>query len=130
MSSSADGPIQTTDSLVNLAGVSYPVGATVSAGGVNFCVYSRNATGITLALFDQADDAAPSQSVRLDPETNRTYHYWHVFVPGLRAGQLYGYYADGPHQPTRAWSSTRRSCWSTPTRCAWPYPRATRARRR
>ncbi len=99
MSSSADGAIQTTESFVSLAGVSYPVGATVSASGVNFCVYSRNATGITLALFDQADDAAPAQSIRIDPDTNRTYHYWHVFVPGLHAGQLYGYYADGPHQP-------------------------------
>ncbi|MBI4899560.1 MAG: glycogen debranching protein GlgX [Actinobacteria bacterium] len=81
------------------AGVSYPVGATVAAGGVNFCVYSRSATGITLALFDQADDAAPAESIRLSPDLNRTYHYWHVFVPGLRAGQLYGYYADGPYQP-------------------------------
>jgi glycogen operon protein len=44
----------------------------VSADGVNFCVYSRNASGITLALFDQADDAAPAQSIRFDPETNRT----------------------------------------------------------
>ena len=82
-------------------GDSYPVGATVSAAGVNFCVYSRGAPGIALALFDHADDAEPIQLIRLDPETNRTYHYWHVFVSGLRAGQLYGYYADGPDQPDR-----------------------------
>jgi ATP-dependent exoDNAse (exonuclease V) beta subunit len=68
--------------------VSYPVGATVGADGVNFCVYSRDATGITVALFDHADDATPVRSIRLDPDTNRTYHYWHVFVPGLHAGQL------------------------------------------
>ncbi len=30
---------------------------------------------------------------------NRTYHYWHVFVPGLRQGQLYGYRVDGPWDP-------------------------------
>ena len=72
MSNSADEATRSTDSTTSLAGVSYPVGATVSAGGVNFCMYSRDATGITLALFDQADDAAPAQSVRLDPETNRT----------------------------------------------------------
>ena len=89
------------NSLAPSPGDSYPVGATVSAAGVNFCVYSRGATGIALALFDHADDAEPSQLVRLDPETNRTYHYWHVFVPGLRAGQLYGYYADGPDHPAR-----------------------------
>jgi isoamylase len=99
MGSSAGDPTLSMDSLVSSAGVSYPVGATVTAGGVNFCVYSRNATGITLALFDDADDAAPMHSIPFDPEANRTYHYWHVFVPGLRAGQLYGYYADGPHQP-------------------------------
>jgi isoamylase len=99
MGSSAGDPTLSMASLVSSAGVSYPVGATVTADGVNFCVYSRTATGITLALFDQADDATPARTARLDPEANRTYHYWHVFVPGLRAGQLYGYYAEGPYQP-------------------------------
>ena len=56
------------NSLAPSPGDSYPVGATVSAAGVNFCVYSRGATGIALALFDHADDAEPSQLVRLDPE--------------------------------------------------------------
>ncbi len=44
----------------------------------------------------------PSQAdvFRIDPVTNRTYHYWHVFVPGIRAGQLYGYRFDGPFDPT------------------------------
>src|ERR1035437_1410815 len=99
MNSNAGVAIPSKDPFVSSEGVSYPLGATVTAGGVNFCVYSRNATGITLALFDQADDAAPAQAIRLDPEVNRTYHYWQVFVAGLRAGQLYGYHADGPDQP-------------------------------
>jgi glycogen operon protein len=76
-----------------------PLGATVSASGVSFCVYSRDATSITLALFDDVDDGVPCRSFRLDDPLHRTYHYWHVFVAGLRAGQLYGYYADGPHRP-------------------------------
>ncbi len=40
--------------------------------------------------------ATPSRVIRLDPVTNRTYHYWHVFVPGILPGQLYGYRVDGP----------------------------------
>ena len=35
----------------------------------------------------------------LDPAANRTYHYWHAFVPGLKPGQLYGYRASGPFDP-------------------------------
>jgi glycogen operon protein len=51
-------------------------------------------------LFDRADDARPSLVIRIDPATNRTYHYWHVFVPGVRAGQIYGYRVDGPYDPS------------------------------
>jgi isoamylase len=80
-------------------GKTFPVGATVTPGGVNFCVYSRNATGIDLLLFDQPDSGVPSQVISLDPVANRTYHYWHVFVNGIGAGQLYGYRAYGPNQP-------------------------------
>jgi glycogen operon protein len=69
--------------------------------GVNFSVYSRRATAIELVLFDAVDGARPAQVIRLDPVRNRTYHYWHVFVPGLRAGQLYGYRAEGPYEPAR-----------------------------
>ncbi len=84
-----------------LPGRSFPIGATVEPGGVNFCVYSRHATAIDLLLFDAADAAKPSQVIHLDPEQNRTYHYWHVFVEGIGAGQLYGYRADGPYEPDR-----------------------------
>jgi glycogen operon protein len=84
-----------------LPGHSYPIGATVEPGGVNFSVYSRNATSIELLLFDSAGAAAPSQVVRLDPEQNRTYHYWHTFVENVGAGQLYGYRAYGPNAPDR-----------------------------
>ena len=52
-----------------------------------------------LLLFDREDDANPSRVVRIDPATNRTYHYWHVFVPGVRPGQIYGYRVEGPVGP-------------------------------
>jgi glycogen operon protein len=76
-------------------GRSYPPGATVHDGGVNFSLFSRTATGVELLLFDR-EDGKPSRVVRLDPADNRTYYYWHVFVPGVRAGQLYGYRVQGP----------------------------------
>jgi isoamylase len=83
---------------VESTGRSFPLGATVVAGGVNFSVYSRDASGMELLLFGQEDDARPSRVIPIDPEANRTYHYWHVFVPGLKPGQLYGYRAQGPSE--------------------------------
>ncbi len=55
------------------AGRSDPLGATLVQGGANFSVFSRNASAIELLLFDE-EDAAPSPVIRIDPETNRTYH--------------------------------------------------------
>jgi isoamylase len=83
------------------AGLSFPLGASVVPGGVNFSVFSRHATRIELLLFDSAAQAQPSQVIELDPRTHRTYYYWHVCVPGLRPGQLYAYRALGPFDPAR-----------------------------
>jgi glycogen operon protein len=80
-------------------GRSSPLGATVSATGTNFSVYSKHATGIELLLFDCVDDALPERVISINPTTNRTYHYWHLFVPGVKAGQIYGYRAKGPFDP-------------------------------
>ena len=82
-------------------GRSAPLGATPVPGGVNFSVFSRAATGIELLLFEGVDDARPARVIPIDPSTNRTYHYWHVFVPGIAPGQLYGYRAHGPSDPAR-----------------------------
>ncbi len=83
------------------AGRSFPLGATLVAGGANFSVFSRSAAGIELLLFDQVDDARPSRVIPIDPLTNLTYHYWHIFVPGVEAGQIYGFRAYGPFEPSR-----------------------------
>ena len=87
------------DLAIPTAGRSVPLGATVMAGGVNFSVFSRNAAYIELLLFDRAEDARPSRVISIDPAANRTYHYWHVFVPGIGAGQIYGFRAYGPFEP-------------------------------
>jgi glycogen operon protein len=81
-------------------GSSSPLGATLRPEGVNFSVFSKHAAGLELLLFDHVGDA-PARVIRLDPGANRTYHYWHVFVPGLKAGQLYGYRVAGPLDPGR-----------------------------
>jgi glycogen operon protein len=80
-------------------GRSYPLGATYFDGGVNFCVYSHNCTAIELLLFDKHDDPVPSRVIPLDPEINRTFYYWHIFIEGLEAGTLYGYRVKGPYDP-------------------------------
>src|ERR1700737_2866196 len=70
-------------------GQSYPLGATVSPEGVNFSVFSRGASAVELLLFDREDDALPSRVIPIDPAANRTYHYWHVLVSGVRPSQIY-----------------------------------------
>ncbi|HYB43397.1 MAG TPA: glycogen debranching enzyme, partial [Candidatus Methylomirabilis sp.] len=80
-------------------GKSSPLGATPSREGVNFSVFSKHASGVELLLFDGVDDARPARAIRLDPVADRTYHYWHCFIPGLAAGQLYGYRVEGPSDP-------------------------------
>jgi glycogen operon protein len=87
--------------VVPAVGASAPLGASVQAGGVNFSVFSKSASLIELLLFDDADAAEPSHRIALDPRTNRSYHYWHCFVPGLAAGQVYAYRAHGPFEPSR-----------------------------
>jgi len=82
-------------------GNSYPLGASLTSGGVNFSLYSKNASQVELLFFAAADSARPARVVPLDRQCHRTYHYWHVFVPGIRAGQIYGYRVHGPFAPER-----------------------------
>jgi glycogen operon protein len=84
-----------------LPGQSFPIGATVTPDGVNFSVYSRDATAIELHLFEAATDSEPAHVLYLDSQINRTFHYWHIFVPGLQAGQIYAFRAHGPMQPSQ-----------------------------
>jgi glycogen operon protein len=80
-------------------GSSAPLGATFVDGGVNFSLYSRGSTSVELLFFDHEDDKVPSRIITLDPAAHRTYHYWHVLVPDVKPGQIYGYRVHGPHDP-------------------------------
>ena len=62
-------------------------------------MFSRQASKMELLLFDAADATHPARVVELDPDTQRTYHYWHAFVPGIGSGQLYAYRTLGPFDP-------------------------------
>ncbi len=73
-----------------------PHGATCCADGVNFALFSEHATKVELCLFDRADAPQESQRIELPEQTNQV---WHGFVPGLRAGQIYGYRVYGPNDP-------------------------------
>jgi glycogen operon protein len=54
-----------------------------------------------LLLFDHYDDPVPARVIPLDPDINRTFYYWHIMVHGLKAGQLYGFRANGPYSPSQ-----------------------------
>jgi isoamylase len=76
-----------------LPGSQFPLGATVSGGGTNFAVESGTADGMMLCLFDEA--GAETQIPLRDYDAG----VWHAFVPGVGAGQAYGYRATGPYDP-------------------------------
>jgi len=82
-------------------GSACPLGATVTPAGANFSVFSRHATGIDLLLFDREDDPHASRTISIESVGGRKYHYWHVFVPGVKAGQIYGYRVNGPFDPLK-----------------------------
>ncbi|NUN48677.1 MAG: glycogen debranching protein GlgX [Candidatus Brocadiae bacterium] len=77
-------------------GAPYPLGATLDGKGANFAIFSENATAVDLCLFDTPESQTESVRIRL-PE--RTDMVWHVWVPDVRPGQLYGYRVHGPWDP-------------------------------
>jgi len=82
-------------------GKSFPLGATILPGGTNFSVFAKHSTAAQLLLFEDVNAAKPSRVIDLDSRMNRTYHYWHVFVPGIASGQIYAYRIAGPFDPER-----------------------------
>jgi isoamylase len=77
-------------------GRSYPLGATWDGEGVNFALFSENATGVELCLFDHTRQDKESHRIRIEERTDQV---WHVYLPEVRPGQLYGYRVSGPYEP-------------------------------
>ncbi|MEQ8707122.1 MAG: glycogen debranching protein GlgX [Phaeodactylibacter sp.] len=80
-------------------GQSAPLGATVYPDGTNFSIFSKYASAVELLLFKADDHSKPLQVFRLNPETNKTFYYWHIFLEDVQEGQLYGWKIYGPYAP-------------------------------
>jgi len=74
----------------------YPLGATLTKAGVNFALFSENSTGVELCLYDRSEDEQATATI---PLRERTDGVWHGFLPGIKAGQFYGYRVAGPYEP-------------------------------
>src|SRR5712692_5573502 len=77
-------------------GQPYPLGATWDGTGVNFSLFSQNATKVELCLFDGPNGNREIARIRMPEQTDQV---WHVYLPGIRPGQLYGYRVHGSYEP-------------------------------
>ena len=79
-------------------GEPYPLGATLTEEGVNFALYSEDATAVELCLFDSPEPDASELRIPVTEQTDQT---WHVFLPDIGPGQLYCYRIYGAYEPAR-----------------------------
>lgn len=80
------------------SGSPLPFGTSFQSNGVNFSLFSKNATAVTLCLF-LPEESEPLYTINLDPLLNKTGDVWHVFVQNISDGLHYGYMIDGPFEP-------------------------------
>ena len=89
------------DNIVADSGKALPLGASLTKDGVNFAIFSRNATAVTLILFESAEPNSPYKEISLSKKGNKTGNIWHCSIRGLGAGICYLYRADGPFFPEK-----------------------------
>jgi len=77
-------------------GAAYPLGATWDGKGVNFALFSENATGVDLCFFSAEDPTKETDRIKI---YERSHHIWHIYLPDCKPGQLYGYRVHGPYEP-------------------------------
>jgi glycogen operon protein len=77
-----------------LPGTPHPLGATPTAIGTNFALFSENATCVSVCFFDEAGKQTDCVSLR-----ERTAFVWHGLIRDIMPGQRYGYRVEGPWQP-------------------------------
>jgi len=74
----------------------YPLGASWDGQGVNFAIFSEDASAVDLCLFAHEDDDTEAHTI---PLRERTDHVFHCYLPDVRPGQFYGYRVHGPYEP-------------------------------
>nr|WP_295926784.1 glycogen debranching protein GlgX [uncultured Dyadobacter sp.] len=79
-----------------LPGKPYPLGATWDGKGTNFAVFSENAEGVELCFYKPENEKEEHIRIKIEEVTH---HIWHVYVPDLGPGTLYGYRVHGPYEP-------------------------------
>src|SRR6202789_2849338 len=79
-----------------LPGKPYPLGATPTALGTNFALYSENASAVHVCLFDDAGKQIDCVELK-----EQTAFVWHGLLRGIQPGQRYGYRVDGPWEPEK-----------------------------
>lgn len=79
----------------------HPLGAKPEKDGVNFSVFSQNATSVELLLFENKDDKEPFQVISFDPARDDNFNFWNIFVDGLQPGCYYTYRIYGPDDKSR-----------------------------
>ncbi|MDA2919816.1 glycogen debranching protein GlgX [Desulfobacterota bacterium AH_259_B03_O07] len=77
-------------------GTPYPLGATWDGAGVNFALFSENATKVELCLFGTQKGEKETARIAITEQTDQI---WHIYLPEVRPGQLYGYRVHGPYDP-------------------------------
>ncbi len=85
-----------TPKIKSYPGSPYPLGATWDGNGVNFALYADKATGVELCLFKSTTDEKEFVKLKMN---ERSHQVWHIYIPGLKPGQLYGYRVHGAYEP-------------------------------
>src|ERR1700730_3483003 len=76
-------------------GKPFPLGATWDGLGVDFALFSANATRVELCIFEPQGE---KEIDRMDmPESTDV--AWHSFLPDARPGSVFGYRVHGPYEP-------------------------------
>jgi isoamylase len=78
------------------AGSPFPRGASWNGRGVNFSLFSESSVSVELCLFDNAGQN--ERRIRIRERTNGA---WHIYLPDIAPGQLYGYRVHGPYEPEK-----------------------------
>ena len=80
----------------SMPGNPYPQGANWDGAGVNFSLFSENATGVELCLYDDREHDLEISRIAITEQTDRV---WHIYLQGAKPGLRYGYRVHGPYDP-------------------------------